>query len=77
MMARPSTRFARGSRGCASSFRESRRRTGGPALSNDEMRTAFKDSQLATGLAFALTLGLLVWRSEDSGSLSSCWRSSG
>jgi hopanoid biosynthesis associated RND transporter like protein HpnN len=34
--------------------------TGGPALSNDEMRTAFQDSQLATGLAFALTLGLLV-----------------
>jgi len=34
--------------------------TGGPALSNDEMRTAFQDSQLATGLAFALTLGLLL-----------------
>jgi len=34
--------------------------TGGPALANDEMRTAFQDSQLATGLAFALTLGLLL-----------------
>jgi len=34
--------------------------TGGPALSNDEMGTAFADSQLATVLAFALTLGLLL-----------------
>jgi hopanoid biosynthesis associated RND transporter like protein HpnN len=34
--------------------------TGGPALSNDEMETAFADSQLATVLAFALTLGLLL-----------------
>lgn len=33
--------------------------TGGPALSNDEMRAAFDDSKLATMLAFALTLGLL------------------
>jgi hopanoid biosynthesis associated RND transporter like protein HpnN len=30
--------------------------TGAPALSNDEMATAFRDSQLATALAFALTL---------------------
>ena len=34
--------------------------TGGPALSNDEMLTAFEDSRLATALAFALTLGLLL-----------------
>ncbi len=34
--------------------------TGAPALSNDEMTAAFKDSQVATFLAFALTLGLLV-----------------
>jgi hopanoid biosynthesis associated RND transporter like protein HpnN len=34
--------------------------TGGPALSNDEMRAAFDDSKLATALAFALTLGLLL-----------------
>ncbi len=33
--------------------------TGPPALSNDEMVTAFQDSQVATILAFALTLGLL------------------
>jgi hopanoid biosynthesis associated RND transporter like protein HpnN len=30
--------------------------TGGPALSNDEMSRAFQDSQIATLLAFALTL---------------------
>jgi hopanoid biosynthesis associated RND transporter like protein HpnN len=30
--------------------------TGGPALSNDEMTAAFRDSQVATVLAFALTL---------------------
>jgi len=30
--------------------------TGAPALSNDEMATAFRDSELATVLAFALTL---------------------
>lgn len=34
--------------------------TGTPALSNDEMLTAFHDSTIATGLAFALTLGLLL-----------------
>jgi len=34
--------------------------TGRPALSNDEMRAAFADSKLATALAFALTLGLLL-----------------
>ncbi len=34
--------------------------TGGPALSNDEMRAAFDDSKLATALAFVLTLGLLL-----------------
>ena len=34
--------------------------TGGPAISNDEMNTAFQDSKVATVLAFALTLGLLV-----------------
>ncbi len=34
--------------------------TGGPALSNDEMVAAFRDSKRATILAFALTLGLLV-----------------
>ena len=34
--------------------------TGAPALSNDEMTTAFKDSEAATLLAFALTLWLLV-----------------
>src|SRR5262249_30924168 len=33
--------------------------TGGPALDNDAMTTAFADSTVATGLAFALTLGLL------------------
>jgi hopanoid biosynthesis associated RND transporter like protein HpnN len=34
--------------------------TGGPAISNDEMVTAFDDSKVSTVLAFALTLGLLV-----------------
>jgi len=34
--------------------------TGGPALATDGMRAAFDDSQLATVLAFALTLGLLM-----------------
>ncbi|HKB26164.1 MAG TPA: MMPL family transporter [Methylomirabilota bacterium] len=34
--------------------------TGKPALSNDEMTSAFRDSQHATILAFALTLGLLL-----------------
>lgn len=34
--------------------------TGKPALSNDEMTAAFGDSQKATLLAFALTLGLLL-----------------
>jgi hopanoid biosynthesis associated RND transporter like protein HpnN len=34
--------------------------TGKPALSNDEMTAAFDDSQKATYLAFALTLGLLM-----------------
>lgn len=34
--------------------------TGAPALSNDEMTTAFRDSEGATFLAFALTLGLLL-----------------
>ncbi len=34
--------------------------TGKPALSNDEMTAAFRDSQRATVLAFALTLGLLL-----------------
>ncbi|HEX2436839.1 MAG TPA: MMPL family transporter, partial [Methylomirabilota bacterium] len=34
--------------------------TGKPALSNDEMTAAFGDSQRATYLAFALTLGLLL-----------------
>ncbi|OLE64901.1 MAG: hypothetical protein AUG03_07375 [Acidobacteria bacterium 13_1_20CM_2_68_14] len=34
--------------------------TGTPALSNDEMLTAFHDSTLATALAFALTLGFLL-----------------
>jgi len=34
--------------------------TGGPALATDGMRVAFDDSQLATVLAFALTLGLLL-----------------
>jgi hopanoid biosynthesis associated RND transporter like protein HpnN len=34
--------------------------TGKPALSNDEMAAAFRDSERATLLAFALTLGLLV-----------------
>jgi hopanoid biosynthesis associated RND transporter like protein HpnN len=34
--------------------------TGKPALSNDEMTAAFRDSGRATVLAFALTLGLLV-----------------
>ncbi|MFQ5520971.1 MAG: MMPL family transporter, partial [Candidatus Methylomirabilia bacterium] len=39
--------------------------TGSPALSNDEMTTAFSDSEVATLLAFALTLGFLLlmfWR---------------
>jgi hopanoid biosynthesis associated RND transporter like protein HpnN len=34
--------------------------TGGPTIANDEMITAFDDSKVATRLAFALTLGLLV-----------------
>ncbi|HET7341475.1 MAG TPA: MMPL family transporter [Methylomirabilota bacterium] len=34
--------------------------TGKPALSNDEMTAAFRDSERATMLAFALTLGLLL-----------------
>src|SRR5262245_42855355 len=34
--------------------------TGGPALSNDEMSSAFHDSQIATLLAFALTLLVMV-----------------
>jgi len=34
--------------------------TGGPALDNDAMTTAFADSSVATGLAFALTIGLLL-----------------
>ncbi len=34
--------------------------TGAPALSNDEMTTAFRDSEGATLLAFGLTLGLLL-----------------
>jgi hopanoid biosynthesis associated RND transporter like protein HpnN len=34
--------------------------TGEPALSNDEMVAAFRDSEIATVLAFALTLGLLL-----------------
>jgi hopanoid biosynthesis associated RND transporter like protein HpnN len=34
--------------------------TGKPALSNDEMTAAFRDSRRATLLAFALTLGLLL-----------------
>ena len=34
--------------------------TGGPALSNDEMSTAFDDSLKATALAFVLTVGLLL-----------------
>jgi uncharacterized protein len=34
--------------------------TGGPALGTDGMRAAFHDSQRATVLAFALTLGLLL-----------------
>jgi hopanoid biosynthesis associated RND transporter like protein HpnN len=34
--------------------------TGKPALSNDEMTAAFRDSQRATILAFALTLALLL-----------------
>src|SRR6185436_16835761 len=34
--------------------------TGKPTLSNDEMTAAFRDSQKATYLAFALTLGLLL-----------------
>jgi hopanoid biosynthesis associated RND transporter like protein HpnN len=34
--------------------------TGTPALSNDEMLTAFRDSTAATLLAFALTLGFLI-----------------
>jgi hypothetical protein len=34
--------------------------TGKPALANDEMTAAFRDSERATVLAFALTLGLLL-----------------
>jgi uncharacterized protein len=34
--------------------------TGKPALSNDEMTAAFRDSERATLLAFALVLGLLI-----------------
>ena len=34
--------------------------TGGPAISNDEMATAFDDSKVATVLAFALSFGLMV-----------------
>ncbi|MBI4254924.1 MAG: MMPL family transporter, partial [Candidatus Rokubacteria bacterium] len=34
--------------------------TGKPALANDEMTAAFRDSEHATLLAFALTLGLLL-----------------
>jgi hopanoid biosynthesis associated RND transporter like protein HpnN len=34
--------------------------TGTPALSNDEMLTAFHDSTMAGALAFALTLGILL-----------------
>ncbi len=34
--------------------------TGSPALSNDEMTSAFRDSRVATLLAFALTLALLL-----------------
>jgi hopanoid biosynthesis associated RND transporter like protein HpnN len=33
--------------------------TGAPVLSNDEMTAAFEDSQVATLLAFALTLGMM------------------
>ena len=39
--------------------------TGGPTLSNDEMTAAFHDSSVATVLAFALTLGVMLlafWR---------------
>lgn len=36
--------------------------TGAPALANDEMVTAFQDSQIALALALAATLGLLVVR---------------
>jgi hopanoid biosynthesis associated RND transporter like protein HpnN len=39
--------------------------TGGPTLSNDEMTSAFEDSSVATGLAFALTLLVVLlafWR---------------
>src|SRR6266536_3123341 len=34
--------------------------TGAPALSNDEMSAAFQDSQIATVLAFALTLLVMI-----------------
>jgi uncharacterized protein len=34
--------------------------TGGPAISNDEMATAFSDSTLATGIAVLLTLAFLL-----------------
>jgi uncharacterized protein len=34
--------------------------TGSPALSNDEMAAAFRDSQIATVLAFALTLLVMI-----------------
>jgi hypothetical protein len=56
--------------------------TGKPALSNDEMTAAFRDSGRATVLAFALTLGLLVFASLRAGkpvlmlvvlALSLCW----
>jgi hopanoid biosynthesis associated RND transporter like protein HpnN len=39
--------------------------TGGPTLSNDEMTAAFEDSSIATGIAFALTLLVMMlafWR---------------
>ncbi len=39
--------------------------TGGPTLSNDEMTAAFEDSSVATGIAFALTLLVMMlafWR---------------
>src|SRR5262245_11390378 len=34
--------------------------TGGPVISSDEMVTAFADSKVATVLAFALTMGILL-----------------
>ena len=39
--------------------------TGGPVLSNDEMTAAFEDSSVATVIAFALTLLVMMlafWR---------------